>query len=187
MPQQSWVPAAIFLWICYLWSLLDTSLMLPEAGTGCVASGPWVQDSDVSQWQMSVWLWPWQPVWSYKQSTVCSCIFWSWLHVGKIKLCFSTAFTSTKPRGVSANVPRYPRIYLCLLSPASWLLGLVNKKAHSLKEPLIGSKGWGYWVSHETEVPFRLQWRQWLWFPTLEPHVWVFPGLFPEFGRVEPY
>ena len=60
--------------------------------------------------------------------------------MGKIKLCFSTAFTSTKPRGVSANVPRYPGIYLCLLSPASWLLGLVNKKAHSLKEPLLAQK-----------------------------------------------
>lgn len=134
----------ISLWICCLWSLLDSALMWFEDCQGCAVLG--------------------LLGWTVVQASVRSCV---WLALSNLFVTTSDPHfvaTSARPRGAwgglccipwlvsastepggrSANIPRYPdKINLHLSLLACCLLGLVTGKASSCTtQQGINSIGW---------------------------------------------
>ena len=70
--------------------------------------GSGVCEVGISQCQMLCMMSsPRQSAQNYKESTVCGCLLWAWLHLGWARFHCKTGFYNVGLRGVSANVQRH--------------------------------------------------------------------------------
>lgn len=118
----------------------------------------------------------WQTAWSYKWSTICGCVCWTWLHLGRTGLLSKAGLYH---QGCASKSPKATRILPLSASegpPASCRLGLVTEKASGrIKRMEVMGLWWG---SGAVQSIGKMQ--------LLTQNQWVCLGSCPDFGSTEP-